>query len=139
DQIGIPEEMPAGADLKLPFPAEYRMGGQEFVRTTVRLTTNTRARLVAVAERIGLGGSETVVDALNAWFDDQGIPGEYDRDLLRERPKVYATSARLDDATRERVKAAAKQTGKSLQEVWEAAINSYAGRHGVPKQMPEGS
>ncbi|SDJ53793.1 hypothetical protein SAMN05421869_1115 [Nonomuraea jiangxiensis] len=139
DQNGIPEEMPANADVKLPSPTEYRTAGQDLVHTTVRLTTNTRARLAATASRLGLGGSECVVDALNAWFDELGVPGEYDRDKVFERPTLYYTGARLDPETRTRVTVATEQTGKSVQGVWEDAINAYADHHGVPKQMPEGS
>ncbi|SDL75379.1 hypothetical protein SAMN05421874_128100 [Nonomuraea maritima] len=139
DRTGIPEEMPATADLKLPSPTEYRKGGQDLLQTTVRLTTNTRARLAAAASRLGLGGAETIIEALNAWFDELGIPGEYDRDKVFQRPTLYSTAAKLDEATRARVKAAAEQTGQSIQGVWETAINAYAGRHGAPKQMPEGS
>ncbi|MEV1167419.1 hypothetical protein [Nonomuraea sp. NPDC049784] len=139
DRTGIPEEMPAGADLKLPSPTEYRTAGQDLKHTTVRLTTNTRARLAAAASSLGLGGSECIVEALNAWFDELGIPGEYDREKVVARPKLYSTGVRLDDATNQRVRAAAEQTGENLTGVWEAAINAYAGRHGVPKQMPEGS
>ncbi|MEV6157903.1 hypothetical protein AB0L53_46950 [Nonomuraea sp. NPDC052129] len=139
DQNGIPEEMPANADLELPSPAEYRTAGHGFARATVRLTTNTRARLAAVASRLGLGGSECIVEALNAWFDDLGIPGEYDRDKVFERPTLYSTGARLDDATRKRVKTAADQTGNGLQGVWEEAINAYASRCGVPETMPKGA
>ncbi|WP_431928701.1 hypothetical protein [Nonomuraea jabiensis] len=139
DRTSIPEEMPAGADLKLPSPTEYRTAGQGLKHTTVRLTTNTRARLVAAASSLGLGGSESIIEALNAWFDELGIPGEYDREKVVARPKLYSTGARLDESTNQRVRAAAEQTGTNLQEVWEAAINAYAGHHGVPKQMPEGS
>ncbi|WP_336214720.1 hypothetical protein [Nonomuraea sp. LPB2021202275-12-8] len=139
NQRGIQEEMPANANMELPSPAEYRTAGQDLARATVRLTTNTRARLAAVASRLGLGGSECVVEALNAWFDELGIPGEYDRDKVVERPTLYATGARLDDATRKRVKAAAERTGKNLQGVWEEAINAYASRQGVSEVMPEGA
>ncbi|TMR99571.1 hypothetical protein [Nonomuraea basaltis] len=139
DQNGIQEEMPANANMELPSPAEYRTAGQDLARATVRLTTNTRARLAAVASRLGLGGSECVVEALNAWFDELGIPGEYDRDKVVARPTLYSTGARLDDATRKRVKTAAERTGKNLQGVWEEAINAYASRHGVPETMPQGA
>ncbi|GAB2918103.1 hypothetical protein ACFMQL_20185 [Nonomuraea fastidiosa] len=138
-QNGIQEEMPPNAELRMPIPSEYRPAGQDWVKSAVRLTTNTRARLVATASRLNLSGSETVELALNTYFDEIGIPGSYDPQRMYARPKVYMTSARLDEATRARVKAAAKKTGTSARGVWEAAINAYADRHRVPAKMPEGA
>lgn len=136
DQNGVPEEMPPNAELKLPLPAGHRPAGHGLVKVAVRLTTNTRARLVAVATSLGLGGSECITEALNAWFDEIGIPGTYDPGR-NAKPTLYTTGARLDDALRERVKTAAQRIGTTQKGVWEAAINAYADRHDVPKEMPE--
>lgn len=72
DKLGIPKEMPEDAELKIPAPKKNNMGGGKL--TMVRLTRNTRARLVEGCLREDLGGRPFISDALNDYFDDLGIP-----------------------------------------------------------------
>ncbi|MEV0307840.1 hypothetical protein [Nonomuraea fuscirosea] len=137
DRNGIREKMPAGADLTLPRPIENRTFDGDAVKATVRLTRNTRARLAAVASRLGLGGSEAVVEALNTWFDEQGVPGEH---AIPARPPTrHFTKVMIQHATSERLKREAKRLKRSAQSVMEESINRFASRHGVPETMPAGS
>jgi predicted DNA-binding protein len=137
DQHGILKKMPAGADLTLPRPIENRTFDEDTVKATVRLTRNTRARLAAAASRLGLGGSEAVVEALNAWFDQQSVPGEH---TAPERPPTrHFTKVMIKDATSERLGRESKRLKRTAQSVVEESINRYASRHGVPETMPVGS
>ncbi|TDD11315.1 hypothetical protein [Nonomuraea diastatica] len=137
DQHGIRKEMPAGADLTLPRPIENRTFDEDTVKATVRLTRNTRARLAAAASRLGLGGSEAVVEALNAWFDQQSVPGEH---TAPERPPTrHFTKVLIKDATSERLGRESKRLKRTAQSVVEESINRYASRHGVPETMPADS
>lgn len=72
DKLRIPKEMPEDAELKIPTPKKNNMGGGKLVM--VRLTRNTRARLVEGCLREDLGGRPFISDALNDYFDDLDIP-----------------------------------------------------------------
>ncbi|GAA3722658.1 hypothetical protein GCM10022224_104390 [Nonomuraea antimicrobica] len=72
DKLGVPQEMPEDAELKIPAPKKNNMGGGKLIM--VRLTRNTRARLVEGCLREDLGGRPFISDALNDYFDDLGIP-----------------------------------------------------------------
>ena len=137
DQHGIRKKMPAGADLTLPRPLENRTFDEDTVKATVRLARNTRARLAAMASRLGLGGSEAVVEALNAWFDEQRVPGEHA--TLERPPTRHFTKVMVKDATSERLGREARRLKRTAQSVVEESINRYASRHGVPETMPAGS
>ncbi|MER7365989.1 hypothetical protein [Nonomuraea wenchangensis] len=137
DQHEIRKRMPAGADLTLPRPIENRTFDEDTVKATVRLTRNTRARLAAAASRLGLGGSEAVVEALNAWFDQQSVPGE--RTVPERPPTRHFTKVMIGDATSERLGRESKRLKRTAQSVVEESINRYASRHGVPETMPGGS
>ncbi|WP_188194872.1 hypothetical protein [Nonomuraea sp. SYSU D8015] len=68
DRLGIPAEMPPGSE-KAAIPRPSERAAEAGTLITVRITPNTRARLVAGCHRTGLGGREFIPQALNAWFD----------------------------------------------------------------------
>jgi hypothetical protein len=73
----IPEQMPEDSDLSVPRDPDF-VPGVSRDRTTrqvvVRLTSNTKARLVAGCKQERLGGTDFANDALNHYFDQLGIP-----------------------------------------------------------------
>ncbi|MFI6889139.1 hypothetical protein [Streptosporangium canum] len=82
-KLKIPKTMKPDSDLKVPrnpdlvpgVPSEHATR-----KVVVRLTANTKARLVAGCKKEKMGGLDFVNDALNDYFDDLGIP---DADDLR--------------------------------------------------------
>ncbi|MFI9553659.1 hypothetical protein [Nonomuraea endophytica] len=50
---------------------------------------------------------------------------------------LKSTGARLNRATDWRLTKAAERTGQGVQDIWEAAINAYCDRLGIPQKMPD--
>ncbi|MFI9841598.1 hypothetical protein ACIHFD_31500 [Nonomuraea sp. NPDC051941] len=77
-QPPVPGEMPEDADLKMPRDPNQPPPGTPTDRATappavVRLTRNTRARLVAACHQEQMGGKAVINDAIEAYLDELGL------------------------------------------------------------------
>ncbi|GAA4088352.1 hypothetical protein [Nonomuraea soli] len=77
DELGIPEQMPPGSDLKMPrhLPARTgEPGRQDRPLISIRLSRNTRARLVAAVDREQRYAYDVIEDMLTDYLDKLNAP-----------------------------------------------------------------